>query len=94
MYPTEEQLESKRAHDKKMVQYYALSFYKNDILKRIEKEKKQLEKTSLRLKEVLADNPSKARRTTANARHKRNLDYLAELETKAELLDELIEENK
>lgn len=79
---------------KKNVLYYALAEYKNKLLKQIEREKKQAEKTSQKLKEVLASNPTKAQRTSASAKNATKWEYVRELELQLQLIDELIEENK
>ena len=91
---TEEMLNEQRKTTKKNVHYCALAEYKNKLLKLLEKEKKQAEKASQKLKEVLANNPSKAERTTANARCGTKWEYVKNLKDKIELLEELIEENK
>ncbi|WP_300716582.1 hypothetical protein [uncultured Brachyspira sp.] len=93
MIPTEEELENKRKADKKRTLYNALTSYKDKVLKTIEKEKKQAEKSSQKLKEILANNPTKAQRTTATARCEIKWEYIGELENTVELLDELIKES-
>lgn len=91
---TDEMIAEHEARVKKNVLYYALVEYKNKLLKQIEKEKKQAEKTSQKLKEVLASNPTKAQRTSASAKNVTKWEYVRELELQLQLIDELIEENK
>ena len=82
------------ARVKKNVLYYALAEYKNKLLKQIEREKRQAEKTSQKLKEILASNPTNAQRTSACAKNTTKWEYVRELELHVQLIDELIEENK
>lgn len=89
---TEEMLDTKRLNLKKQVRYTALIEYKEKILKQIEKEKINARKSSERLKEILADNPTKAKRTSANARCSTLWKNIRYLELKLEVLEELIKE--
>ena len=89
---TEEMLEEQRLNLKKQVKYTALMEYKERILKQIKKEKIKARKSSERLKEILADNPTKAKRTSANAKCNTLWENIRYLELKLEVLGELIEE--
>lgn len=89
---TEEMLDKQRLNLKKQVRYTALIEYKEKILKQIEKEKINARKSSERLKEVLADNPTKAKRTSANAKCSTLWENIRYLELKLEVLEELIKE--
>lgn len=89
---TEEMLDKQRLNLKKQVRYTALIEYKEKILKQIEKEKINAKKSSERLKEILADNPTKAKRTSANAKCSTLWENIRYLELKLEVLEELIKE--
>lgn len=89
---TEEMLDKRRLNVKKQVRYTALIEYKEKILKQIEKEKINARKSSDRLKDILADNPTKAKRTSANARCSTLWENIRYLELKLEVLEELIKE--
>lgn len=89
---TEEMLDKQRLNLKKQVRYTALIEYKEKILKQIEKEKINARKSSERLKEILADNPTKAKRTSANAKCSTLWENIRYLELKLEVLEELIKE--
>ena len=89
---TEEMLDKQRLNLKKQVRYTALIEYKEKILKQIEKEKINARKSSDRLKDILADNPTKARRTSANAKCSTLWENIRYLELKLEVLEELIKE--
>lgn len=89
---TEEMIDKQRLNLKKQVRYTALIEYKEKILKQIEKEKINARKSSERLKEILADNPTKAKRTSANAKCSTLWENIRYLELKLEVLGELIEE--
>lgn len=89
---TEEMLDKQRLNVKKQVRYTALIEYKEKILKQIEKEKIKARKSSERLKEILADNPTKAKRTSANAKCSTLWENIRYLELKLEVLEELIKE--
>ena len=89
---TEEMLDKQRLNLKKQVRYTALMEYKERILKQIKKEKIKARKSSERLKEILADNPTKAKRTSANAKCNTLWENIRYLELKLEVLEELIEE--
>lgn len=89
---TEEMLDEQRFYLKKNVRYAALIEYKEKILKQIEKEKIQAEKSSKKLKDILADNPTKAKRTSANAKCSTLWENIRYLELKLEVLEELIKE--
>lgn len=89
---TEEMLDKQRLNLKKQVRYTALIEYKEKILKQIEKEKINARKSSDRLKDILADNPTKAKRTSANARCSTLWENIRYLELKLEVLEELIKE--
>lgn len=85
-------LDKQRLNLKKQVRYTALIEYKEKILKQIEKEKINARKSSERLKEILADNPTKAKRTSANAKCSTLWENIRYLELKLEVLEELIKE--
>lgn len=89
---TEEMLDKQRLNLKKQVRYTALIEYKEKILKQIEKEKINARKSSDRLKDILADNPTKAKRTSANAKCSTLWENIRYLELKLEVLEELIKE--
>lgn len=89
---TEEMLDKRRLNVKKQVRYTALIEYKEKILKQIEKEKINARKSSDRLKDILADNPTKAKRTSANAKCSTLWENIRYLELKLEVLEELIKE--
>lgn len=89
---TEEMLDTQRLNLKKQVRYTALIEYKEKILKQIEKEKINARKSSERLKDILADNPTKAKRTSANAKCSTLWENIRYLELKLEVLEELIKE--
>lgn len=89
---TEEMFDKQRLNLKKQVRYTALIEYKEKILKQIEKEKINARKSSERLKEILADNPTKAKRTSANAKCSTLWENIRYLELKLEVLEELIKE--
>ena len=89
---TEEMLDEQKNKQKKQVRYTALMEYKERILKQIEKEKIKARKSSERLKEILADNPTKAKRTSANAKCNTLWENIRYLELKLEVLGELIKE--
>ena len=89
---TEEMFDKQRLNLKKQVRYTALIEYKEKILKQIEKEKINARKSSDRLKEILADNPTKAKRTSANAKCSTLWENIRYLELKLEVLEELIKE--
>lgn len=89
---TEEMLDKQRLYLKKQVRYTALIEYKEKILKQIEKEKINARKSSDRLKDILADNPTKAKRTSANAKCSTLWENIRYLELKLEVLEELIKE--
>lgn len=89
---TEEMIDKQRLNLKKQVRYTALMEYKEKILKQIEKEKINARKSSDRLKEILADNPTKAKRTSANAKCSTLWENIRYLELKLEVLEELIKE--
>ncbi|AFR69541.1 hypothetical protein B2904_orf184 [Brachyspira pilosicoli B2904] len=89
---TEEMLDKQRFNLKKQVRYTALIEYKEKILKQIEKEKINARKSSDRLKDILADNPTKAKRTSANAKCSTLWENIRYLELKLEVLEELIKE--
>ena len=89
---TEEMIDKQRLNLKKQVRYTALIEYKEKILKQIEKEKINARKSSERLKEILADNPTKAKRTSANAKCSTLWENIRYLELKLEVLEELIKE--
>lgn len=89
---TEKMFDKQRLNLKKQVRYTALIEYKEKILKQIEKEKINARKSSERLKEILADNPTKAKRTSANAKCSTLWENIRYLELKLEVLEELIKE--
>ena len=89
---TEEMIDKQRLNLKKQVRYTALIENKEKILKQIEKEKINARKSSERLKEILADNPTKAKRTSANAKCSTLWENIRYLELKLEVLEELIKE--
>lgn len=89
---TEEMLDKQRLNLKKQVRYTALIEYKEKILKQIEKEKINARKSSDRLKDILADNPTKAKRTSVNAKCSTLWENIRYLELKLEVLEELIKE--
>lgn len=89
---TEEMLDTQRLNIKKQVRYTALIEYKEKILKQIKKEKINARKSSDRLKDILADNPTKAKRTSANAKCSTLWENIRYLELKLEVLEELIKE--
>ncbi|WP_295297675.1 hypothetical protein [uncultured Brachyspira sp.] len=89
---TEEMLDKQRLNLKKQVRYTALIEYKEKILKQIEKEKINARKSLDRLKDILADNPTKAKRTSANAKCSTLWENIRYLELKLEVLEELIKE--
>ncbi|WP_288685952.1 hypothetical protein [uncultured Brachyspira sp.] len=84
---TEEMLDKQRLNLKKQVRYTALIEYKEKILKQIEKEKINARKSSDRLKDILADNPTKAKRTSANAKCSTLWENIRYLELKLEVLE-------
>lgn len=84
---TEEMLDKQRLNLKKQVRYTALIEYKEKILKQIEKEKINARKSSNRLKDILADNPTKAKRTSANAKCSTLWENIRYLELKLEVLE-------
>lgn len=89
---TKEMLDEQRLNLKKQVRYTALMEYKKRMLKQIEKEKIKARKSSERFKEILADNPTKAKRTSANAKCNTLWENIRYLELKLEVLGELIKE--
>ena len=89
---TEEMLDTQRLNIKKQVRYTALIEYKEKILKQIKKEKINARKSSDRLKDILADNPTKAKRPSANAKCSTLWENIRYLELKLEVLEELIKE--